>query len=231
VLALIPARGGSKGLPGKNLRPLAGRSLVARAVDVARQSGIVDRVVVSTDAEDIAAEGRRAGAEVPFVRPAALASDDAPMLPVVQHAVGALEEAGWMPDIVVLLQPTSPLRRPDHVRDAVARLCESGADSVVSVIELPRPFSPDCVMRIEDGRLINFLPDGAVVTRRQDARPAFVRDGTVYVCWRRTLVERGSLYGADCRPLVIPAADSLTIDTPDDWAAAERRFADAADRT
>jgi CMP-N-acetylneuraminic acid synthetase len=184
---------------------------------------VIDRVLVSTDDEAIAAEGRRVGAEVPFLRPAELAGDAAPMLPVLQHAVRALAQSGVDIEIVVLLQPTSPLRRPEHVRDAVTRLRDTGADSVVSVVELPRHYSPDYVMRIDDGRLVHFLPDGARITRRQDARPAFVRDGTVYVCWRRTL-DQGSLYGADSRPLVIPAAESLTIDTADDWAEAERRI-------
>jgi CMP-N-acetylneuraminic acid synthetase len=224
VLAVVAARGGSKGLPGKNLRILAGRSLVARAVDVARQSAVVDRIVVSTDDEAIAEEGRRAGADVPFLRPAELASDAAPMLPVLRHAVQALEQAGAAIEIVVLLQPTSPLRTPQHVRDAVTRLRETGADSVVSVVELPRHYSPDYVMRIDGERLVHFLPEGARITRRQDARPAYVRDGTVYVCWRRTLVEQNSLYGADSRPLVIPAAESLTIDTAADWDEAERRM-------
>jgi CMP-N-acetylneuraminic acid synthetase len=227
VVAIVPARSGSKGLPGKNLRLLAGRSLVARAVDAAHQSGVVDRVFVSTDAESIAEEGRRAGAEVPFLRPAELAGDQAPMMPVLEHAVRVLEQSGLTIAIVALLQPTSPLRTPRHVRDAVDRLRETGADSVVSVVELPRHYSPDYVMRIDGERLVHFLPEGAHVTRRQDARIAYVRDGTVYVCWRRTLVEQHSLYGADSRPLIIPAAESLTIDTPEDWAEAERRLRSA----
>lgn len=229
VLAVVPARAGSKGLPGKNLRPLMGRSLVARAIEAAQQSGVVDRVIVSTDDTAIAEEGRRMGADVPFLRPGELAGDASPMLPVVQHAVRCVEQAGVAVDIVVLLQPTSPLRTPQHIRDAVSRLRETGADSVVSVVELPRHYSPDYVMRIEDERLVHFLPAGAHVTRRQDARPAFVRDGTVYVCWRRTLIELNSLYGVDSRPLVLPASESLTIDTAADWTEAERRMQRPAD--
>ncbi len=226
VLALIPARGGSKGLPGKNLMALAGQSLVARAARVARESGVVDRVIVSTDSPEIAEEGRRAGIEVPFVRPPALAADDTPMLPVVQHAITALEAEGWVPGIIVLLQPTSPLRRPAQVRDAVALLRDTRADSVVSVVELPRHMSPDYVMRIADGELRPFLPEGERVTRRQDARAAYVRDGTVYAFWLTTLVRHGSIYGSRCLPLIVPADESITIDTPGDWAAAERLLQD-----
>ena len=222
VLALIPARGGSKGLPGKNLRPLAGQSLIAYAARVARESAVVDRAVLTTDAEEIAAEGRRAGLEVPFMRPVHLAQDDTPMKPVIEHALATLAQDGFVPDLVLLLQPTSPLRTPEHLRTAVRMLRESRADSVVSVVELPRHLSPDYVMRIENGGLQPFLPEGARVTRRQDARPAYVRDGTIYAFWTQTLIAQGSIYGARSLPLIVNAAESITIDSPSDWDAAER---------
>jgi CMP-N,N'-diacetyllegionaminic acid synthase len=228
VLAVIPARGGSKGIPDKNIRLLAGQTLVERAAYAAAESGLIDRTILSTDSERIAEEGRRIGLEVPFIRPAHLAADDTPMLPVIEHAIDFLEQGGWSPEIVVLLQPTSPLRRPDHVRNAVRQLRQSGADSVVTVIELPRHLSPDYVMRVEGGRLVPFLAHGASVTRRQDARPAYVRDGTVYAFWRRTMTETGTIYGRDCQPLVLRALESLTIDTPQDWEEAEHRIASAA---
>ena len=225
VLALVPARGGSKGIPEKNVRPLAGQSLLHYAAQAASASGVVDRSVLSTDSERVAAEGRRAGLEVPFMRPAALAQDDTPMLPVVEHAVAALAETGWEPEIVVLLQPTSPLRTGEHIRAAVQALRDTRADSVVTVVELPRHLSPDYVMRIEQGRLVPFLPEGERITRRQDARPAFVRDGTAYVFWTKTLREMRSIYGHHCHPIVVAPNQSITIDTPEDWEAAERRLA------
>ena len=222
VLAIVPARGGSKGVPGKNVRALAGRTLLEYAARAARDSGVIDRIVLSTDSEEIADAGRRAGLEVPFLRPAALAQDETPMLPVVRHAIDQITRGGWTPELVVLLQPTSPLRRSDHIRDAVATLRDSGADSVVTVVEVPKHLSPDYVMRIEDGVLKPFLPTGATVARRQDARPAFSRDGTVYAFRRDTLDRFGTMYGEDCRPLVIAPEDSLSIDSPADWDAAER---------
>jgi CMP-N-acetylneuraminic acid synthetase len=225
VLGLVPARAGSKGVPGKNVRPLAGRSLLDYTARAARDSGVIDRIVLSTDSEEIADAGRRAGLDVPFLRPAPLAADETPMLPVITHALDALAAGGWIPEMVVLLQPTSPLRRPSHIRDAVDLLRETNADSVVSVIELPRHLSPDYVMKIEGGVLKPFLPEGSRITRRQDARPAYSREGTIYVCWRRTIERFDSLYGDDCRPLVIDAADSLSIDSPADWDAAERMLA------
>jgi CMP-N-acetylneuraminic acid synthetase len=225
VLGIVPARGGSKGVPGKNVRPLAGRTLLEYTARAARESGVLDRVILSTDSAEIADTGRRAGLDVPFMRPVMLASDDTPMLPVIQHALESLARDGWSADMIVLLQPTSPLRRPDHIRAAVTTLRDTKADSVVTVVEIPRHLSPDYVMRIDGGRLQPFLPEGARVTRRQDARLAYCRDGTVYAFWRATIERFGGIYGEDCRPLLIDARESLSIDSPADWDAAERLLA------
>jgi CMP-N,N'-diacetyllegionaminic acid synthase len=221
VLAVIPARAGSKGLPGKNERPLAGKTLVERAAEAARASGVVTRAVLSTDSERIAALGRRAGLEVPFLRPPELARDDSPMQAVVEHALLEVESHGFRPDVVVLLQPTAPLRTGAHVARAVALLEETGADSVVSVVEIPRHYSPEYAMRISAGRLEPFLPEGGALTRRQDASPAYSRDGTVYVVRRDVVVLEHDLYGGDCRPLVLQPSESVNIDSAADWAAAE----------
>jgi CMP-N,N'-diacetyllegionaminic acid synthase len=221
VLAIVPARGGSKGVPGKNVRPLAGRTLLEYVAVAARESARIDRIILSTDSEEIAEAGRKAGLEVPFMRPAELARDDTPMLPVLRHAIEEVERGGWAPAYIVLLQPTSPLRRPVHIRNVISELVEQRADSVVTVIEVPKHFSPDYVMRIEDGHLRPFLPEGERITRRQDVRPAYSRDGTVYAFRRDTIDRFGNIYGAQCRPLVIDARESLSIDTPSDWAAAE----------
>jgi CMP-N-acetylneuraminic acid synthetase len=225
VLGLVPARGGSKGVPGKNVRPLAGRTLLEYTARAARESGVIDRVILSTDSPEIAEAGRRAGLEVPFMRPASLAADDTPMVPVIEHALAETAQGGWSPDVIVLLQPTSPLRRPEHIRDAVATLIETRADSVVTVNQLPLDRSPDYVLRIENGSLRPFLPEGARITRRQDARPAYYREGTVYAFWRTTLERFGGIYGDDCRPQLLQPGESLSIDTEDDWNEAERRLA------
>lgn len=225
VLAIVPARAGSKGIPGKNIRQLAGRPLLAYVADAIRESGVVDRAVLSTDSEEIRALGRELGLEAPFLRPAELAADDTPMQPVIEHAVAALEAEGWSPQLVLVVQPTAPLRRGEHLRQAVELLRETGADSVVSVVPIPPHLSPDYAMRLADGRLVPFLPHGAEVRRRQDARPAYSRDGTVYAVRRDVLIERHDLYGADCRPLVLAPEDSVNLDTPADWEQAERRLA------
>jgi CMP-N,N'-diacetyllegionaminic acid synthase len=227
ILGVITARGGSKGIPGKNIRLLAGRPLLEYTVRAAEASGALDRVILSTDSDDIAAVGHRLGVEVPFVRPAELAQDETPTVDVLEHAVEALEREGWSPMMIVLLQPTAPLRRPRHIVDAVALLSTCGGDSVASVVQVPQHFSPDYVMRIESDGLVPFLPEGARLTRRQDARTAYSRDGTVYAVWRDILMERHSIYGNKCCPLVIDAAESLNLDTLEDWAAAERAIYEA----
>jgi CMP-N,N'-diacetyllegionaminic acid synthase len=226
VLAIVPARGGSKGVPGKNVREIRpGRTLLHYVADAAKNAVRVDRVVLSTEDEDIARVGREAGLDVPFMRPRELAADDTPMLPVLRHAIDHVIAGGWTPEYVVLLQPTSPLRREKHIDDAVSLLMARGADSVVTVVEVPKHLSPDYVMKIEDGALRPFLPEGTRITRRQDVRPAYYRDGTVYAFRRDTIDRFQNIYGERCVPLRLEARESLSIDTPEDWAAAERILA------
>jgi CMP-N-acetylneuraminic acid synthetase len=226
VLAIVPARGGSKGVPRKNVLELTpGRTLLHYVADAARQTTRVDKVVLSTEDDEIADVGRQAGLEVPFKRPRELAADDTPMLPVLRHAIDQVIAGGWTPEYVVLLQPTSPCRRWKHIDDALGLLMTQGPDSVVTVVEVPKHLSPDYVMKIENGALRPFLPEGAHITRRQDVRPAFYRDGTVYAFRRDTIERFGNIYGDRCLPLVIDARESLSIDSPEDWAAAKRILA------
>lgn len=214
VLGVVPARGGSKGVVDKNIRIVAGRPLLAYTADAARGSRRLTKVVLSTDASDIAAVGRAAGLDVPFVRPAELAQDDTPMLPVLQHAWQAVAAAGFRADAVVLLQPTSPLRRAEHIDAAIELLETSGADTIVSVVEVPHQYSPASVMRLDDGRLVPFAP-GPMVTRRQDKPRVFARNGPAVLAVRAALLAGSTLYGPDTRPLVMSAADSLDVD--DAW--------------
>jgi CMP-N,N'-diacetyllegionaminic acid synthase len=224
VLGLIPARGGSKGVPGKNIRPLAGKSLVERASECALASGVLDRVILSTDDSGIAEAARGFGLEVPFLRPGTLGRDDTAMVDVVVHALETLAEQGYDPDAVLLIQPTSPLRRPEHLRRAVELL--GPHDAVCSVVALPADLCPHYVMRIDpSGFLDHFLPEGAGVTRRQDVPPAYRRDGTIFLTRSQVLLEQRSFYGRRCIPMLLAAHEALNIDEPADWAAAERRIA------
>ncbi|TAK12685.1 MAG: acylneuraminate cytidylyltransferase family protein [Anaerolineae bacterium] len=224
ILGIIPARGHSKGVPRKNIRPLLAKPLLAYTVECARESGVFERLVLSTDSGEIAAVGTELGLEVPFLRPPDLAQDDTPMRPVVEHMLSSLEEQGWQTDIVVLLQPTSPLRQPRHIQEAVRLLQEWKCDSVVTVVEIPDRFAPQKALKLVDNRLQFFDPEGQRITRRQMLEPMYSRDGTVYAFWRNTLMEKHSLYGDDWRPLILPLRETLTIDTLDDWAEAEKRL-------
>ncbi|MBI4263986.1 MAG: acylneuraminate cytidylyltransferase family protein [Acidobacteria bacterium] len=224
VLGVVPARGGSKSIPRKNVALVAGRPLLAYTADAARAARRLTRVVVSTDDPEIAAVAKDLGLDVPFLRPPALAGDATAMLPVLQHALEAMKALGFSADAVVLLQPTSPLRRAEHIDTAVELLQTSGADSVVSVVEVPHQFNPVSVMRLDGGRLVPFL-DGPLVLRRQDKPRVFARNGPAVLAVRTAVLERGSLYGDDVRPLVMAAEDSIDLDSPSDLEEIECRLA------
>jgi CMP-N,N'-diacetyllegionaminic acid synthase len=221
VLGVVPARSGSKGIPDKNLRTLAGKPLLAYVAKAVEEANVIDRLVLTTDSESIAQLGRDYGFEVPFLRPASLAADDTPMLDTVQHAVEELEIAGWRADIIVLLQPTSPLRKAKHIADAVGALVEDRADSIASVVAIPDKFSPQKAMKVEDGRLRFWSEQGSKITRRQQLQPTYVREGTVYACLYDVLMNMNTLYGPKCIPLPLDPEESLSLDTMEDWQRAE----------
>jgi len=228
ILGLVTARGGSKGLPGKNLRLLAGKPLIAYTIEAARGSGVFDRIVLTTDDEAIAASGRTLGCDVPFARPAELARDETTHLPVVQHAVRWLEEhEGYQPDAVMILQPTSPLRQSQHIREAVALFERSGADSVVGVGRVPDHYHPMRTVSIDSSGAATLFatgePLGRRVNRRQDMAPAWAINGAVYLLHTALLfgAEPG-LYGHRAAAYVMPSASGISIDSLEDWAAAER---------
>ena len=231
VLGIITARGGSKGIPGKNLKPLAGKPLLAYTVDAARRSGALDRVVLSTDDEAIAAAGRDLGCDVPFMRPFDLAQDDTPHLPVIQHATRWMQErAAYYPEAVMILQPTSPLRTPEDITATVELLERSGADSVLSVNEVPPHSHPMRTLRLDNaGNAVLFVSGEPVrkrINRRQDLPQAWVMNGALYVCRTRVLFNaEPSLYGNRVVAYPMPAQRSISIDDLEDWAAAERALA------
>jgi CMP-N,N'-diacetyllegionaminic acid synthase len=205
VVGLIPARGGSKVIPVKNLVPVAGRPLLAWTIEAARGARSLTRVVVSTDSPEIAAAARSLGADV-LERPAELAEDETPMLDVVRHAVDVV---GC--DVVVLLQPTSPLRRAEHVDAAAELLLETGADCVLSVVEVPHRYRPGSLMALEDGRLRRLDEHGA--TRRQAKPVVYARNGPAVLAVRCDRLG-DDLYGGDCRAFVMDERDSVDVDGP-----------------
>lgn len=217
VLALVPARGGSKGVPRKNLRLLGGKPLIAWTIEAARAARRVTRVVVSTDDPEIAGIARGCGADVPFLRPPGLATDEAGMLGVVRHALTSL-----LPDAfghVALLQPTSPLRSPEDI-DAAVRLCqEGGASSCVSVTELAK--SPQWMYRLgPDGRLEPLLAAAPPDARRQDLAAAYALNGAVYVARCGRILDGGGFVEPGTVAHVMPPERSVDIDTEFDFVTA-----------
>lgn len=213
ILAIIPARGGSKGIPDKNIAVVAGQPLIAWTIAAARAATAIDRVVVSTDSPRIAEIAVAKGAEVPFLRPAALAGDHAPGMAVILHALGWLaEHDGRRPDVVMCLQPTSPLRTAQDIDAAAAVLTQPHTDAVVSVTAAEH--HPAWMKQIDpSGRLVDFGGSAAPV-RRQDLPPAYALNGAIYMARRPLLEETGDWYGGTTRAYVMPAERSLDIDTP-----------------
>lgn len=215
ILGVIPARGGSKGLVGKNIAPVAGRPLIAWTCEAAKRSRRLTRVIVSTDDDAIAEAARAAGIDEVLQRPAHLATDDALIVDVLVDLVRALEQReSRVPDAVVLLQATSPVREASHIDAAVDLLERTGADTVVSVVAVPHQFNPVSVMRFENGRLHPFA-DGPVVTRRQEKPEVYARNGPAVLAVRTAILLAGRLYGDDVRPL--PMSAEASVDVDDAW--------------
>ncbi len=224
VLAIIPARGGSRGIVGKNLVPLCGKALIQYTIDAAKASNTVSRLILSSDSDQIIDYCREHGVDSPFKRPVGLAEDDTPMISVVDHVLDNLKTAeGYVPDIVVILQPTSPLRTSQHIDDAVRLLENSGADSVVSVCRVPHQYNPVSVMKIVEGRLLPFLEgEGTSKLRRHDKPMVYARNGAaVYAVRRETIVKYNNLFGKDSRALLMKDEESIDIDSVSDLKVAE----------
>jgi CMP-N,N'-diacetyllegionaminic acid synthase len=223
TLAIIPARGGSKGVPRKNIRQLGGRPLIEWSIRSALAAGdALTRIIVSTDDVETAAIARSAGAEVPFMRPPELSGDKVPTLPVLQHAVAFAEnEEGQMYDLVMLLQPTAPFRTAQDIRDAVHLAATDNCDSVISVVQV-FAVHPILMKRIEGERLMPFCIEEREGTRRQDYSPAaFMRNGAIYLTRRHLIIEQGTIWGRQIRPLVMPEERSASIDSEHDFAVCE----------
>ena len=212
MLALIPARGGSKAIPRKNLATVAGRPLIVWTIDAACRARSVQRVVVSTDDEAIAEAARAAGAEVPMWRPADLATDTTPGIDPVLHAVSWLERhQGYRPEHVMILQPTSPLRTAEDIDAAVDLLHRQQADALVSVTPMRHPASWTSRLSA-DGVLVDFRPDHDEETDRQSAEARYVQNGAIYIVRRELLIERRSLYAERTVAYVMPPERSLDLD-------------------
>lgn len=220
ILAVVPARGGSKGVPLKNIRPMRGRPLIAHTAEVIAALGWIDRAVVSTDHDEIARVAEAHGLAAPFRRPPELSGDRIGDVPVLAQALEAAEALdGVRYDVVVMLQPTSPLRRPRDVEATVATLVGEGRDAVWTVSPTDLKYHPLKQLTLDDGRLTLADPAGARIVARQELAPVYHRNGAAYALTRDCLLGTG-LMGANTGAVVIDDAPMLSIDTVADFFAA-----------
>jgi CMP-N-acetylneuraminic acid synthetase len=218
---VIPARGGSKGIPRKNLQELGGRPLLEWSISAARLSGAVARIIVSTDSEEIAGVARAAGAEAPFLRPATLASDEIHSVHVVLHALDWLEaREGAAPELVMMLLPTSPFRRPVDVRGAVDLLKTRKAQSVVSVVDLGK--YPTNLRYLRGERLEYVVPEVERNAQRQGLEKLYAVNGSIFLARSSALGRSGTFHIDGALGYAMAPLNSVDINSPEDLASARR---------
>lgn len=222
-VAIIPARGGSKRIPRKNIRPFGGRPMIAWTIEALRASGTVERIVVSTDDAEIAAVAAALGAELPFMRPPELADDHTATLPVVAHAVGALRALGWPLAQVCCAYPAAPLMQAQDLRAAQALLQESGSDYIFTATTFAFPIRR-ALQRSGDGRGVEPVFPEWIGARSQDLPEALHDAGQFYWGTAETFAQQRPIFGPRSLPLMIPRHRVQDIDTPEDWDRAELLF-------
>jgi len=217
ILGLIPARGGSKGIPRKNIVPLAGKPLLYYTCQAALDSQELDRTLINTDDPEIADLGRQFGIEAPLLRPAHLAGDDVSIHPVIMHTLEWLDNfEGYHVDIVVLLQPTSPMRTSIHIDSAIQMILNSDADTLVSVQKIPHNFNPSSLMKVDDQGYLHPFKEDKIILRRQEKPTYYARNGPAILIIRRNVLDSGNLYGESILPFEMSRLESIDIDDMDD---------------
>lgn len=226
ILTVIPARGGSKGVPRKNVRELCGRPLIYYVINAAMGCDLIDKVIMSTDDEEIAQKARECGAEVPFMRPEEISSDKVSLIPVVQHALKYFDDIGSRYDAAISLQPTSPFVTTSVLYKVIEKMEETGCDSVVSVHEIIHGHPYRAKRLINGDKLDNFFEgfNGDLFLQKQDRPPAYAYNGAVYLR-KRELIENYSGkdfgLGRDVRAVIMDPIESINIDTETDFRIAE----------
>ncbi|MCW7752396.1 pseudaminic acid cytidylyltransferase [Desulfobotulus sp. H1] len=219
TIAIIPARGGSKRIPGKNIRPFAGKPMIAHSIEAAIHSGLFDHIIVSTDSPEIATTARQYGAETPFVRPAELSGDHTPTAPVLQHCLQWLEKKTTVPDYACCIYATAPLIQPCFIKKGYEIITASKVSSVFSVTDYAA--SVFRALRLtKDGHLAMFWPEHEL-TRSNDLPEAFHDAGQFYWFDCRKFMEHPKLYTDDALPVLLPRHLVQDIDTEEDWQRAE----------
>jgi CMP-N,N'-diacetyllegionaminic acid synthase len=223
ILGLIPARGGSKGIPGKNIKQLNGLPLLQYTFQSALESQLLSKTILSSDDDEIIAVAKKIGLEIPFVCPSELALDNSPTLPTVLHAIDFLEAKGEYFDAVCLLQTTTPFRSKGFVDRAIQIFINSGADALISVLEVPHQYNPHWVFEKNEKELLRISTgEKQIIPRRQELPPAFIRDGAIYITKVKVLKKQRSLYGESLAYIKSDPAFHVNLDTLKDWEEAEK---------
>ena len=222
ILAIIPARGGSKGVPGKNIKFLNGKPLLGYTAEIALQSKYLTEVIVSTEDEQISTVAKSLGIQVPFIRPMALAQDNTPTIDVIVHALKWYESRNVFFDAVCLLQPTSPFRTVEFLNEAIEKFTLRACDSLVSIQRVPPEYNPHWAFEVnEDGNLKIATGEAEIISRRQELPLAYHRDGSIYITKTEVLLKEHSLYGKSIAYIESAADFYVNIDTMEDWKKAE----------
>lgn len=221
ILGLIPARGGSKGIPGKNIRKLGGKPLLQYTADSAFGSRYLSAVILSSDDQEIISVAKRLNLKAPFVRPENLAQDSTSSLEVVLHALHHAEEQGEEFDAICLLQPTTPFRQEGLIDAAIEKFVEGGYDSLISVRQVPDDFNPHWIFEEDQGLLKIATGEEQIISRRQELPKAYHRDGALYLTRTEVLRKQKSLYGKKIGFIDTTGAPYVNIDLPEDWEKAE----------
>ena len=222
ILGLIPARGGSKGIPGKNIKPLRGKPLLQYTVEAADASRLLSRVILSSDDPEIIKVAEDLGLEVPFSRPEEFSRDDTPSLEVVKHTVEFFAAKNEDFDAVCLLQPTTPFRRSGLIDEAIEKFVSGKFDSLLTVREVPVEYNPHWTFEEKKGRLKISTGEEKIISRRQDLPKAYHRDGAIYLTRTEVIINQNSLYGKKIGFIDTTGDPYVNIDTLEDWEEAER---------
>jgi pseudaminic acid cytidylyltransferase len=221
-IAIIPARGGSKRIPGKNIRLFAGKPIIAYSIEAAKASGVFDRIIVSTDSDEIAKVAMDCGAEIPFMRPEELADDHTPTAPVIANAIHWFQDSGHSPEFVCCIYATAPFVKPEFIKQGYDTIIKYNVTSVFSITTFPFPIFRS--LRITDsGTLAMFWPEYEL-TRSQDLPEAYHDAGQFYWLKVDPFLESGKMYTSDAMPVILPRYLVQDIDTPEDWITAEKMF-------
>ena len=222
ILGLIPARGGSKGIPGKNIKPLHGKPLLQYIFEAAKASRLLSRVILSSDDPQIIKVAEELGLEIPFSRPEKFSRDDTPSLEVVKHALEFFAANNELFDAVCLLQATTPFRRQGLLDEAIEKFVSGKFDSLLSVREVPVEYNPHWIFEERGNQLKIATGEEKIISRRQDLPKAYHRDGAIYLTKTEVILGQNSLYGSKIGFIDTTGDPYVNIDNPQDWKEAER---------